>query len=173
MEEDVRVKGAEEEQGGRARIVEADDAGGGGAAEVVGQDLHAPARRAVRLVGIKGNHERARAAVHVDREVRGDRVLHEGNEVLGEGAEHDARIGGRIDVRQLGHELRHFDLGRTHGLGEQGLLRFDVAEDGGGGDAELLRDVGERRGLVALGGEDAGGGGEELGAGDAGRASHR
>lgn len=164
---------AEEEEGGRARILEADDARLRGAAEVVGEDFDAAARRAVRLVRIERHDERARALVHEDGDVRGDRVLHERDELLGERAEDDARVGGRIDALQRIDEFRHPDLPRPHGLGEQRLLRIDVAEDGGGGDAELLRDVGERRGLEALRGKDLGGSGEELVSGDAGRASHR
>lgn len=111
--------------------------------------------------------------MHEDGDVRGDRVLHERHELLGEGAEDDARVGGRIDALQGIDELRHFQLPRTHGLGEEGLLRIDVAEDRRRGDAELFGDVGQRRGLEALRGEDVRSGGQKLFAGDAGRASHR
>jgi hypothetical protein len=173
VKKDVGVQGTEEEKRRGPRVLDADDTGGGGAAEVAGQDLHPAAGRAVGFVGIERDDERPRALVHVDGEVRRDGVLDERHETLRKGAEDDARIGGGIDGRERGDEFRHLDLPRPHGLGEQGLLRIDVTEHGRRRDAELLRDAGQRRRLVSPGGKDAGSRGEELLAGDARRTSHR
>lgn len=110
--------------------------------------------------------------MHVDREVLGDRAGDEGNELLGQPAQHDARVRGCVDVRELRHAARQLDVVRAHGRGEERLLGRHVAQHRGGGDVQLAGDVGQRGGLEAFGGENAPRGVEELFPGDARGASH-
>ena len=110
--------------------------------------------------------------MHVNRQVLGDGVGDEGDELFGQAAQYHARILGAAGGLEMDDRRRHLDVPRAHGRGEEGLLGVGVAEEGGGSDAELFGDVGERRGLVALRGEDAAGGLEQSFAGDRRRASH-
>ena len=165
MKEDVRVDRAHEEPRRRARIVDADHAGGGGAAEVVFDDLDAAARRAVWIL-------RQRPRVHEDGDVLREDLPRERDELLGNAAQHVARIGRRgVDRRQLDDERRRLRR-KMHGRGEQRVLRRDVAQDGCGRDLQLAGDVGKRGGVEAFCSEDALGDGEQLVPADGGRASH-
>lgn len=173
MEKDVGLQRSHEEQRRGARVFDAQDAGLGGAAEVVGDDAQAAARRRVLGTDVERQHDRRlRAAVHVDGEVLGDGVGDEGNELFGEAAENDARILRAAGDLQLDDGRRKLDVPRAHGRGEESLLRMRVAEEGGGGDAELVSDVGERGGLETFRGEDAAGSLEEAFTGDRRRPAH-
>ena len=173
VKEDIRLKRAHEEERGGARFFHVQDAGLGGAAEVVGDDAEAAARRGVVVADVEGEDDRGlRAPVHVDGEVLGDGAGDEGDEFLGQAAQHDARVlgaAGGLEADDAGWQL---DVPRAHGGGEEGLLGRNVAEDRGGGDAELGGDVGEGGGLEAFRGEDAPRGFEEAFAGDRRRAAH-
>jgi hypothetical protein len=173
VKEDVRLQRSHEEERGGARVLHADDAGFGGAAEVVGDDGQAAARRRVVVADVERKDDRRlRAAVHVDGEVLGDGAGDEGDELLGQPAQDDARVLGAAGGLQPDDARWQLDVPRTHGRREEGLLRRNVAEDGGGRDFELGSDVGERGGFKAFGGEDAARGLEELLAGDRRRPTH-
>ena len=161
MNEHVRVQRADEEQRARSRVVRAQHAGGSGAAEVVGEDAQPAARRAVFALRVERHLERG--SMEGDDEMRGDDGAREGDELLRDAAEHDARIGRRVDTRQLFDDRRKAHLiAGGHALGEQALLRFDVAEDRRRRHAKGRGDVGERGRFVALGEEDGARGLEEL-----------
>jgi hypothetical protein len=167
VKEDVRLQRSHEEERGGARVLHPDDAGLGGAAEVVGDDGQAAARRRVFAADVEGKDDRRlRAAVHVDGEVLGDGAGDERHELLGQAAEDDARILGAAGGLQPDDARRQLDVARAHGRSEEGLLGRDVAQHRGRRDLQLGRDVGEGGGLEAFGGEDAARGLEELLAGD-------
>jgi len=86
MEKDVRLHRAHEEARGGARIVDANHAGFVRAAEVVLDDPDAAPGRAVFVAGL-------RAHVHEDGDVLREDALRERDELLGDAAEDDARIG--------------------------------------------------------------------------------
>src|SRR5437016_10837142 len=116
VKEDVRLQRAHEEEGGGARFFHMQDAGLGGAAEVVGDDAEAAARRGVVVADVEGeNDRRLRAAVHVDGEVLGDRAGDEGDELLGQAAKHDARILGAAGGLETDDARRQLDVPRAHG----------------------------------------------------------
>ncbi len=97
--------------------------------------------------------------MHVDGDVLGHDVLGEGDEVLGDAAQHFAGIGlSRVDVYQLEKERRRARNAILHGRGEEGLLRFEVPEDRGRRHAENGSDVGQRGAVETLLAEDAAGG---------------
>jgi hypothetical protein len=173
VKEDVRLQRAHEEEGGGARFFHVQHAGLGGAAEVVGDDAEAAARGRVVVADVEGEDDRRlRSPVHVDGEVLGDGAGDEGNELLRQASQHDARILGAADGLEADDAGRQLDVPRAHGGGEEGLLGGDVAEDRGGGDVELGGDVGEGRCFEALLGEDASCRFEEAFAGDRRRAAH-
>ena len=156
VKEDVGLQRAHEEERGGARFFHVQHAGLGGAAEVVGDDAEAAARRRVVVADVEGKDDRGlRPPVHVDGEVLGDGAGDEGDELLRQAAQHDARILGAADSLEADDAGRQLDVPRAHGRGEEGLLGGDVAEDRGGSDVELGGDVGEGGGLEALLGEDA------------------
>ena len=173
MEEHVALQRSHEEQRGRLRIADAQPSRRSGAAEVAGDDGKPAARRAVRL--IEGQYQRSapRVSVHGYDDAAGDDALGEGNELGGDAAEDDARVGLARRTHQIADGRRNLDrLAAAHGLGEERVLGVDVAEERGGGDAELAGDVGQRGGGEALGGEDTAGGLDDLIAADARRAAH-
>ena len=111
--------------------------------------------------------------MHVDGDVLGDDLLRERDELLGHAPQDVARIGlGGIDVRQVDDEVRRPRHAALHGGAEEGLLRLEMPQHGGRGDAHGNGDVGQRGGVEALLSEDAAGGLEQLFASDARRASH-
>lgn len=173
MEKDVGLQRSHEQQRRRARVFDANDAGLGGAAEVVGNDAQAAARRRVLGADVERQDDRRlRAAVHVDGEVLGDRVRDERHEFLGQPPQHDARILGTAGGLEMDDGGGHLDVPRAHGRGEKRLLRLRVAQQRRRREAELRGDVGEGRGLEAFRRENAAGGLENIVAADGGRASH-
>jgi hypothetical protein len=172
VQEDVRLQRSHEDEGGSARVAGADDAGRGGAAEIVGDDAQPLARRRVALRRLEGKDDGARLAVHVEGEVLLQRVLDEGNEMLGDVSEDRSRIGLGVGRFEGADEVGNFDAAAHRGV-EQLLLRLAVPQHGGRGDVQFAGDVGERGGLETLRGEDAAGGLEELIAGNGRRPSHR
>ncbi|HJW95381.1 MAG TPA: hypothetical protein VJ901_17315, partial [Thermoanaerobaculia bacterium] len=128
VREDVALQRAHEKERGGVRIADAHHACFGSAAEVVGDDFQSAPRRIVGL-GIERQHERraVRRRVHGDDDPRREHFLDERHEAFGDVAQHDARIGFRIDVRQLedagGRIEQHAAL---HRQTEQRLLRIDV-----------------------------------------------
>lgn len=156
------------------RIADPHHAGVGGAFEVIGDDAQAAARRILGL-WIERQHERgaARRGVHGHDDARGEHVPDERHELLGDAPEHDARIGFRIDLRQLEDALRRIEEhAALHGQTEESLLGVDMAKDRRRGDAELAGDVGQRRGVEALRREDAAGGIDQAVFGDGRGAAH-
>ena len=169
MEEDVALQGSHEEQRSGARVADPQPPGGGGAAEVVGDDGEAAARRAVAL-GVERQHQRV-VLRHDD--LRADHPLGEGDELLGDAAEHGARVGVAGSLGQGEDGGRRLDAGAdAHGLGEERALGLDVSEERGGGDVQLAGDVGQGGGGAALGREDAACGGQDLIAAKARRTAH-
>jgi hypothetical protein len=129
VKEDVRLQRAHKKEGGGARFFHVQDAGLGGAAEVVGDDAEAAARRGVVVADVEGKDDRRlRAAVHVDGEVLGDGAGDEGDELLGQAAKHDARILGAAGGLEADDAGRQLDVPRAHGGGKEGLLGGNVAE---------------------------------------------
>lgn len=174
MQEDVRLQRAHEKQRSSARIADANHARFGSAAEVVGDDAQTDFRRRVFARRVEGQHERRRCAVvHVDGEIRRDRLLRERDEALGDGAQNNVRIGRRTERAQLGDELRHLNRAALQRRDEEIVFRAEVTQHGGGRDAQLGGDVGERGRFVALLDEDAACRFQQLFAGDAWRSSHR
>lgn len=173
MQQHVGVQRSDEEARGGARIVDGDDAGLGGAAEVRLDDADAAARRAVVAGRIERRDEQRalRARVHVDDDVLGDDAAGERDELLGDPAQHDARVFRPVDGRQLHDERRRLDAA-VHRLGEERAFRRDVAQDSGRRDVQLAGDVGQRGGLEPLRREDVSRGGEELFTGDSRRPAH-
>lgn len=111
--------------------------------------------------------------MHVDRDVFRHDVLGEGDEVLGNAAQHFARVGrGRIDVHQLEEKGRRRRNAGLHGRGKEGLFRFDVPEHRGRGHAENGGNIGQRGGIETLLAEDAAGSQQQFVPGDARWASH-
>ena len=111
--------------------------------------------------------------MHGHDDAAGDDALGEGDELRGQAAEDDARIGVARRASQIAHRRRNLDCrAAAHGLGEQRVFRIDVAQQRGRGDAELAGDVGQRGGGEALCGEQPAGGVEDLIAADARRSSH-
>jgi len=175
MDEDVRLELAEEQQGQRARIGAADDAGLDRAAKVRGGDAQHAARRRVLVLRVEGNDERGlpRGLMHLHGDGGADHGADEGDELLGEAAEHEARIGGRVDARELVDEGRDDEGARAHRRGEEVLLGAEMAKDRGRRDLQLGRDAGERGGGEAALGEGGARGFEDLIAGDTRRTAHR
>lgn len=111
--------------------------------------------------------------MHGHHDASGDDALGEGDELGGDAAKDDARIGAGRRGGELSDGCGDLDRrAAVHGVVEEGVLGADVAEEGGGSHAELAGDVGERGGGEALRGEDAAGDVEDLVAGDAGRPAH-
>jgi hypothetical protein len=173
MEEHVALQRSHEEQRRGARVAHAQASGGRGAAEVVRNDGKAAPGRTVRLIERQYKGSAPRVSMHGHDDAAGDDALGEGDELRGQAAQDEARVGVAGRRGELGDGRRNLD-GRAaaHGLGEELVFRVDVAEQGGGGDAELAGDVGQGGGGEALRGEDAAGGVEELIAADARRPSH-
>lgn len=157
MQRDVRVQRAHEEQGRRAGLEGPDAPRLHRTPEVVG-DRNQPAfRRTVRRLRVERHKQRPlRPAVHVDGDVLRHDALREGDEVLGNAAQHLARIAvGRIDVHEVENELRRRRHPALHRSQKQLLFGGEVAQDGGRRHAQDAGDVGERGRVEALLSEDA------------------
>lgn len=174
MDEDVGVQLRDEEQRQRARIGLAETAGLHGAGEVADDDVQPAARGALFVVRVERNDHRGlpRVLMHLHGDGGPDHIHDEGDDLLGEAAQHDARIGVAGRAAELLDVRRHADVGAAHGRGEEGLLRVEVTEDGRGGHAERLRDVGQRSAAEAFLREDGARGVEELLAADAWWTAH-
>jgi len=156
---------ADEEPRRRARIFDANHTGARCVLEVVLDDLDAAARRAVLV-------ESEVTRVHEDGDVLGEDVLREGDELFGDAAEHIARIGlRRVDGCKLENERRRLER-KMHRFREQRVLRWHVAQQRRRRDAELGRDVRERRPFEPLRCERLARDGEQTIAADDRRASH-
>lgn len=174
MNEDVGVQLGDEEQGQRARVGLAEAARLHGAGEVADHDGEAAARRALFIVRVERNDHRGlpRVLVHLHGDGRTDDLHDERDELLGEAAQDDARIGIARRAAELLDIRGHADVRAAHGRGEEGLLGVEVAEDGGRRDAERPGDVGQRGAAESLLREDGAGGVEKLLAADAWWSSH-
>jgi hypothetical protein len=173
VEEDVSLERAHEEQRRGAGIADAQPSRARGAAEVVGHDGEAAARRAVRLIERQYQRSGGGVSVHGHDDAAGDDALGERNELGGDAAEDQAGVDVGRRRGQLADCRGNLD-GRAavHGVVEEGVLRADVAEKRRRGDAELAGDVGQGRRGITLRGEDAAGGVDDLFAADARRAAH-
>ncbi|HEX2121575.1 MAG TPA: hypothetical protein VHL59_08030 [Thermoanaerobaculia bacterium] len=146
MDEDVRLELSHEEQRHRPRVAAADRSGVHGAAEIVGEDAQPASRRRFGAAGVERHDDGglSRAEVHLHGDGGADHVLHEWHDLLGEAAQDDPRIGRRVDGRQLFDAWRDGDLASAGGGGEELLLRFEMPQERGRRDADVLRHVGER-----------------------------
>lgn len=175
MNQHVRLERSHEEERRGVRVFRLDHARFDGALEVVGDDAQAAPRRTVVALWIEGDDQGglARALVHGHGDARADDPAHEGDESLGEPAEHDARILGGVGLQQLEDAARWTDqLTLVHRRVEEVLLGLEVAEDRRWGDGEAPGDVGEGRAVEAAGGECVTRGVEDLIAVDARLAAH-
>lgn len=166
---------SEKEERVSARIAAADRARIDRAAEVVADHReHAP-RRSGLCVRIERDDERRlpRGEMHLYGDRGADDRADERHELFCEIAEHIARIGGTVDMCELGDERRNLDRARAHRCREQILLRREVTQDRRRRDAQRRRDVGERRRRESARGEDVAGRVENLLVADPRRASHR
>ena len=170
--EHVGVKRAEEEAGCGAGVRDPDAAGIARAGEIGLDDAKRAAGR--RIVGLAVEREAnfGGALVHVDRDDGRDDAGEERDELSHELAQHHARILFAGERVQMVDRRRQLDVAGLHRLEEQLLLRLDVAEERGRRDLQLARDVGQRRRLEALPGEDAARRREQLGSLDRRRAAH-
>ena len=162
MEHHVRLERAQEEECEGARIASADHAGIHRAAEVIGHNHESAAGRAVRRFRIERHDDRARLLVHVHGDVLADDFLDERDELLSDAPQDPARIGPGIDVFQADDERRRPRQARAHRRAEELLLRSGMTQDGSRRDVQLAGDVGERRRIEALRGEDAARGLQQL-----------
>jgi hypothetical protein len=172
MQHHVRLQGAHEKERRGPGIAFPDHSRLHGAAEVVGDDRQTAAWRTVGGIGIERDDQRTGAVVHVDGDVLGDDFFGEGNEVLSDRAQDDARICPGIDMDELENEIRRAGDARAHRRLEQLLFRVEVTQDGRGGHAQLRRDIGERGALESLYREHPAGGFTNLLPADARRAAH-
>ena len=170
MKEDVGLELADEEDGQRARIGFADHAGADRAREVVGEDADGVTRRDFLVLRIERHDQRGRVHLHRDRgaDDGGEERDHAPREL----GQHDARIGRGVERQHGRDEIRRGDGAAAHRRVEELLLRIEVAEDRGGRDVDLGGNLRESGGREAARAEVAAGGGEDLIARDARRASH-
>lgn len=172
VRKDVGLQLAHEEERERAWIAAAHDAGIDAAAEVVADDPQRDPRRAPLVFRAEGKLEGGLGGeMHLHRDRRADDPAKERDDTLGELPEHQARVLGGIHRREL-VEHRRDHRSTRHRAHEELLLRREVPQDRGGGDAEAPADVGERGAVEPAGDEDRAGGIEDLVAGDARWAAH-
>jgi hypothetical protein len=156
MNEHVRLQGPHEEQRRGPRIAHTENAGLGGATEVLGHDLQSATRRCICVARIERQHDRRLTArIHVDSKILRECALHERDELLCQIAQHLPRILRGVNGGEIEHERRHRERMRPHRSGEQGLLCRVVAKNGRSGDLQLGPDVGERCLLEAFRSKDA------------------
>ena len=149
------------------------DAGVLRAAKIVGDDAQAHARGRVGIARIERQNDRClRAGEHVDREVLRERALDKWHKLFCQMAQDDARIVGRIDVRQFVNEGRNLEVPRLHGRREQRVFAGKVAQHRGRRDVQLGCNIGERRRFEAFAREDAPCRFQQLLASNDGRPSH-
>jgi len=175
LRQHVSLERSHEEKGGGWWVGNAESTGLRSALKVVDDNTQTATWRAVVVAGVEWQHHRCPVGirVHGHDEASADHPLHERDEPLGQPAQDDARIFAGVRRSEIEDAPgRLHDVICLHCGAEECLLRFDVAEDGGGGDAQVGGDVGESGGREALGGEDAPGVFEELVAVDGRRAAH-
>jgi len=170
LREHIALQGTHEEKRGRWRIGRSKNAGSGCAFKVVDDDAQSASRRTVFCGSVEWQENRCAACVlvHGQHEARGNHALHEGNESFGKIAKNNARIAVRgVDRDQIEHALRRLDVVRPlHRGAKQSFLRVGVTKKGRRRDAQLLCDLGERRGGESLGRKDAPGAVQKLIAAD-------
>jgi hypothetical protein len=110
--------------------------------------------------------------MHIYRDVFCHYLFHEGNELLRDPPQDDARIGPGVDPGKRQDEIGGRRDAAPHRETKKLLFRVDMSQNGSRGDPQLRRDVGERGGLEPLYREHPPGGFKKLIAGDAGRPSH-
>lgn len=172
VNEDVRDERTNEKKCCGARVVDFDDAGRFGSAEIARQNFFSAARRTVIAARIERQHQRRIAALmHRDHHVLGDRLARVRYPLLGQLAQDDSRIRRRVDFVEAEDARRQRDASAHRGI-EEGLLRFEMAQQRGRRDMQLGGDIRQRRrGEAALGKHDACGV-EDLIAADDRRAAH-
>jgi len=163
MEEDVGLQRSHEEERRGARISDAERTGRRGALKVVGDRRQGTTRRTRFVARVeRKNDRRARALMHVHRDVFADRLLQEWDGLLRHPAKNDSRIRGGIGRRQFQNELRSRHARGPHRLREEGLLAGGVTEQRGRRDLQLRRDIGQGGRFESLLGEDPPSGFQEL-----------
>jgi len=173
MEEDVGLQRSHEEERGGAGILHPEHAGRRGALKVVRDGGQGTARRARFVARVeRKNDRRARALMHVHRNVFADRLLQEWDGLLRQPAKNDSRIRGGIGGGQFENELGRSHARGPHRLREEGLLAGGVTEQRGWRDLQLRRDGGQSGCFESLLGEDPPSGLQELRALDRRRAAH-
>ena len=141
MKEDVREKRSHEQEGGGARVFDADHARLVRPPKISRHNLQSPPGGAVVAAGIEGNEQRRiRLLVHAQHEVLADRRFRKGNPLFGDAAQDDPRIAGGIDVLQIGDAGRQLHVAVHRGV-EQRLLGVEVPEHGGCCDLQLRGDI--------------------------------
>lgn len=126
VKEDVREKRSHEQEGGGARVFDADHARLVRPPKISRHNLQPPPRGAVVAAGIEGNEQRRiRLLVHAQHEVLADRRFRKGNPLFGDAAQDDPRIAGGIDVLQIGDAGRQLHVAVHRGV-EQRLLGIEV-----------------------------------------------
>jgi len=110
--------------------------------------------------------------VHINSNVFRDDLLDEGHEAFRNTAQHQPRIGMRVDPGQLEDEIGRSSHPAGHGRPEKLLLRADVAQNRRRRHPQLRSDIGQRRPLEPLYREHPPGGFKKLIAADARRPAH-
>ena len=110
--------------------------------------------------------------MHINRDVFGDDLFHERNELLGDAPQDHARIRSRVDFAEREDEIRRRRDAAPHREAKKLLFRVDMSQYGRRRDSQLRRNVGERSGLETLYCEDPPGGFKKLIPGDPRRPSH-
>lgn len=124
---------------------------------------------------VEGNDERRlpRREMHLHRDRGADDRADERDKLLGEAAQHDARVVRAGSARELFHERRDGDVARAHRRREKLLFRGEVPQDRRRRDAQARGDVRKRRCREAARGKGVARGMKNLFAADPRRSSHR
>jgi len=157
VKEHVSLERSHEEKRGRTRLAKVQHACPGGPAHVVRDELQGTFWW-ILAFGAERKDERRplRALIRGDDDARGDDAGDEWNDLQGQPAEHEARIGRGVDGSEIPHTGRGIDQSAApHGLGEECVLGIDVTENRRGGNAKLPGDLGQRGGVEAFRREDA------------------
>jgi len=88
--------------------------------------------------------------VHVDGDVFGDHFLHKRNELFGDLAQYDPRVGGRVDVGERDDEFGRSGDAPKHRQPKELLLRAHMPQDCCGRHSHLGSDIGQSRPLESL-----------------------
>jgi hypothetical protein len=131
MHHHVRLQRAHEKQCRGSRVAAPDHAGIHGTTEVVADDRQAASRRAVGSIGVERYDQRSCPLVDVNRDVFGNDLFRERNELLRDPAQYDPRIGSRVDVGELQDAIRRLRHPAAHREAEELLFRVDVTQHSG------------------------------------------